>query len=163
MSDFIQRPKRCIELPLGCEDLIDVEEIRSWKAARHPDWLRPPTTDRLAYSEGFLARRLESAGESTVVCISGYLDQGQVFFKADGALLFPVIFALWNGAAQERSIRSVFEERGISPATEPIGRWKAKRSLKYLLPTDPSEAARLIGEVFRVGYSLGDFSLVNFQ
>lgn len=161
MSDLVQRSKRSIELPLGCKDLIDVEDMRSWKGASLPDWFKPPTTDRLAYMEGFLARRLESAGKSILVVMSRHLDQGQLSVDADSDLIEPVIFAVWNGATQEQTIRDVFEEARISRATEPVGRWKGKRSLKYLLPIDPSKAVRLIGEVFRMGYGLGDLSFVS--
>ncbi len=38
MSDFTERPKRSIELPLGCKDLIDIAEIRDWKKAAYPHW-----------------------------------------------------------------------------------------------------------------------------
>jgi hypothetical protein len=60
MSDFVQRSNRSLDLQLGCKDLMDVEAIRDWKAASHPDKFRPLTEDRLAFVEGFLAGRLKA-------------------------------------------------------------------------------------------------------
>jgi hypothetical protein len=161
MSDFVQRSKRSIELPLGCKDLIDVEGIRNWKAASLPDWFKPPTKDQLAYMEGYLARRLESAGKSMLVVISCRLYQGQISVYEDSGLTAPVVLALWNGAAQEQTLRNVFEEADIPSVNEPVGRWKAKLALQYLLPIDPSKAVQLIGEVFRIGFGLSDHSVVS--
>jgi len=162
MSDFIQRSNRSIALPLGCKDLMDVEAIRDWKAASHPDVFKPLTKDHLAFVEDFLAERLETAGHSTLVGIWRFLDRGQIFVHKDPELVVPVVVAIWNGPAQEQAIRGTFEDAGISAATEPIGRWKeGKRLLKYLLPTATSKAAQLIGEVLRVGYGLNNLSMVS--
>ena len=64
MSDFVQRSNRSLDLQLGCKDLMNVEAIRDWKAASHPDKFRPLTEDRLAFVEGFLAERLKTTGHS---------------------------------------------------------------------------------------------------
>ena len=160
MSDFVQPSERSIELPLGCKDLMDVEGVHHWKAACRPDWFTSPKEDRLAYIEGYLARQLELAGKSALVAVSRHLDRGHVFIHADDDLSANVVFAKWNSAEQEQMLRGVFDEAGIPAVADPVGRWKAKKSLKYLLPTDSCVAVRLIGEVFRNGYGLTEHSLI---
>src|SRR2546428_11532429 len=116
MSEFIQKSNRSIELPLGCKDLIDVEEIRNWKPAGRSNW-STWKEDQLAYLEGYVTRLLESAGKSTLVGISRHLDWGQVMVIPDADLVASVIFASWNGAAQEQAVRDVFEGAGIPSVT----------------------------------------------
>ena len=66
-------------------------------------------------------------------------------------------------SSQERAVRAVFDEAGTSPLAEPVGRWKASKKLAtYPLPPDPSMAARLIGQVFRLGYGLDDLASITF-
>ena len=159
MSDFIQRSDRSIELPLGCKDLLDIEEVRNWKVGTSHS--RPKlSTDALAYLEGYLAKLLESAGNSTLVGISVFQGVGHIHVIPDATMPAAVIIASWNGAAQELAVRNALDEVGLQPATGPVGRWKAARSWKYLLPGDPSCAASAIGQVFRTGYELGDLASV---
>jgi hypothetical protein len=159
VSEFIQRSDRSIELPLGCKDLLDLEEIRSWKPGTGHS--QPNiSTDQLAYLEGYLAGLLESSGGSVLVGISLFQGMGHVYLIPDAALQAPVIFASWNGASQEHALRRALEEAGLQPATEPVGRWKASRTWKYLLPPSPAAAARAIGQIFRTGYGLGDLASV---
>jgi len=160
MSNFPQMPKRSVELPLGCKDILDVEEVRQWKPVFHQDW-PGLTSDRLAYIEGQLVQRLQAAGKSKLVGIACSQDRGQIIVTSNADLAAPIIFASWHSAAEEQALRGVFEEAGISPATGPLGRWKAKDLLKYALPVEASRVARLVGEVFRAGYGLGDLSLIN--
>ena len=160
MSEFIQQSNRSVELPLGCKDLIDVQDIRDWKSVTRPDWLLL-TKDRLAYMEGYLTRLLQQAGKSPLVLISRHQDGGSVLVVRDVDLVVPVVFVSWNGATQEHAVRAVFEQAGISPITEPVGRWKAKHSLKYPLATDHSIAAQFITGVFRMGYGLGDLASIS--
>jgi len=161
MSEFIQNPERGVELPLDCKDLIDIDEIRYWTPVAHPDW-PPRTTDKLAYIEGYLARLLQTAGESPLVFLSCNQERGQVMVIRDPDPVGPAVFASCNGAAQEQVLRAIFEEAGMLPITGPVGRWKGKCSLIYPLPVDPSMAARFIGEVFRAGYGLGDLASISF-
>ena len=159
MSDFIQRSDRSIELPLGCKDLLNIEEVRNWKPVTGHN--RPKlSTDKLAYLEGYLAKLLESAGNSALVGISVFQGMGHIHVIPDATIPAAVIFASWNGAAQELAIRNALDAEGLQPAAEPVGRWKTGRSWKYLLPGDPSCAARAIGQVFRSGYGLGDYTSI---
>src|SRR5579862_5018088 len=160
MSEFIQQSKRSVELPLGCRDLIDIQDIRDWKSVNDPDWL-VPAEDKLAYMEGYLTRLLQQAGKCPLVLISRHQDRGNVLVVRDVDLVVPVVFASRNGGTQEQAVRAVFEEAGISEITEPVGRWKAKRSLKYPLAADPSIAAQFIAGVFRMGYGLGDLASIS--
>ena len=68
--------------------------------------------------------------------------------------------ALWRLTKSTNIHGGVFEEAGLTPVAEP-GRWKAEHSFQYLLPEDSCAASQLIGEVFRTGYGLGDFSVIN--
>jgi len=159
MSEFVQKPARSIELPLGCKDLIDVSEIRNWRPGVRLRFLAP-STDKLAYIGGYLTRLLKSAGTSHVVCISRFQDKGQVTVIRDPDLGRPVLFALWHNVAQQQALRALFDEAGLSPISEPVGRWKGKRSLRYPLPSGPSAAARFICEVLRAGYGLNDLAVI---
>jgi len=160
MSKFIQRSERSLELPLGYKDLFDLQEVRNWRPYARPRWLRP-STDRLAYIEGYLTRLLESAGKSQVVCISRFQGAGQVTVIRDPDVEGRVLFALWHNVAQEQALLTLFEEVSLSPISEPVGRWKGKQSLRYPLPPDACAAARLIGEVLRAGYGLSDLAIIN--
>jgi len=155
-------PKRSVELPSGGKDLIDVEEVREWEPVPHRDHPRQ-TTDRLAYIAGPLARLLESVGKSKLVIVSRYQNQGQIMVISDPGLPTPIISALWHRATQAQAVRSVFEEAGIPAITGPVGTWKTKDELKYALPVEASEAARLIGEVFQAGYGLEVLSVINLS
>lgn len=163
MSDFPQMPKRSVELPLGCKDLMDIEAIRNWKPVGDRDWPWRVATDRLAYIEGQLAELLHSAGKSKLVSISRYQDHGQVMVIPDADLGASVIIASWRGASEGQTICQVFEDAGISPITGPLGRWKTKDHLKYTLPVEAADGARLIRELFRVGYGLGDMAVINLS
>lgn len=161
MSDFPQMPKRSLELPLGCKDLMDVESIRNWKPV--VDRGRPfrATTDRLAYIEGQVAELLQLAGTSKLVSVGRYEDHGQVMVISDPDLSASAIFAHWRNALEQEAVRNVFEEHAIPAIIEPVGRWKTKDALKYTLPAEPSDAARLIGRVFCAGYGLGVLAVIN--
>ncbi len=160
MKEFIGKPSRSIELPLGCKDLTDVPDKRNWKPVARPNWPNREV-DQLEYLEGRLARLLELAGKSVLVGVSRHQDRGEILVIPDADLCMAVIFASWNGAAQERAIRTVFNEASSAQVPEPVGRWKAKRALKYRLPSHPPEAAHFIGELFRAGYGLDDLASVS--
>ena len=160
MSKFVQKSERNVELPLGCKDLIDVDSIRNWTRVDHPDWPKR-TLDQLAYMEGYLARLLQSAGKAALVCVGRSQNGAMVMVVPALDLAGSVIFATWNSAAQEQALRTVFDDAGGSPLAEPVGRWKSKKSLKYPLSANPSEAARFIGQVLRAGYGLGDLAPVS--
>ncbi len=162
MNNFPEMPKRSVELPLGCKDLFDLEQVRNWKPAPQREW-PSPTSDRLAYIEGQLAGLLQSGGKSKAVGVSRYEDHGQIMVISDPNLAASVLFASWHTATQEQALRRLFEEAGTSAAAEPVGRWKSKHSMKYLLPAEPSAAARFIGEVLRAGYGLGELSVINLS
>ncbi len=68
MNSFPEMPKRGVELPLGCNDLIDVEAIRNWTGNEHPGWPKR-TLDQLGYMEGYLTRLLESAGNAAILSV----------------------------------------------------------------------------------------------
>ena len=160
MSEFIQRSDRSIELPLGCKELLDLEEIRNWKRGTRHNRSKL-STDKLAYLEGYLAGLLDSFGGHVLVGVSLFQGRNHLHVLPDSALADPVLFASWNGAAQEQTVRTALNDAGLQPASEPVGRWRAKRTLKYLLPRDSSLAAKLIGEVFRTGYGLADLAEVS--
>jgi len=159
MSKFVQKTERSIELPFGCKDLGDLEEIRNWKPGTPKS--RPKIqVDRLAYLEGYLDGLLQSSSGHVLVGISLFQGRSHLHLLPESALPAPVLFASWNGTAQEQAVRTALEEAGLEPATEPVGRWTAKRALKYLLPGDPTFASRLIGQVLRTGYGLEDLTEV---
>ena len=160
MSDFPQMPKRSLELPLGCKDLMDVEAIHNWKPV---DRGRPfrATTDRLAYIEGQVAELLQLAGTSKLVSVGRYEDYGQIMVISDADLTASAIFARWRNAPEQEAVRNAFEEHGIPEIFEPVGNWKTKDSLRYNLPAHPSDAARLVVQVFCTGYGLGVLALIN--
>jgi len=158
MNKFVQKSERSVELPLGCKNLIDVGEVRDWTPVTHPNWT--PTTDRLPYIEGYLARLFQLGNSAKVVVISRFQDLGQVMVRSGPNIVASVLFAIWHNAAQRQALDGVFEQAGLTPVAEP-GRWKAKHSFQYLLPEDSCAASQLIGEVFRTGYGLGDFSVIN--
>lgn len=159
MSQFIPKPSRSIELPLGCKDLIDVDAVRNWQPFARPNW---PTrlVDQLAYMEGQLGGLLESAGKSVLVGTSRFQGQGSVMIIPDADLGMRVMFGFWYNVAQAKGVRAVFQEAGVQRLTGPVGRWKAKRSLKCVLSPHPVVAARFVSELFRVAYGLGDLARV---
>jgi hypothetical protein len=163
MSDFPQMPKRSLELPFGCKDLIDVETIRNWKPVA--DRVRPfrATIDRLAYVEGQIAELLRLGGTAKLVSVSRHHDHGQLMVISDPDLSVSAVFAHWRDAHEEEALRKVFEEQGISSITGPVGGWKTKDALRYILPSEPLDAARLIGQVFCNGYGLGALAEVNLS
>jgi hypothetical protein len=116
--------------------------------------------DRLAYLEGYLAGLLQSSGGHVLVGVSIFQGRSHLHVMPVSALPTPVLFASWDGAGQEQAVRTALEEAGLEPVTKPVGRWTAKRTLKYLLPDDPTLASRLIGQVLRTGYGLGDLTEV---
>ena len=156
-------PERSVELPLGCKDLMDVEAIRNWQTVGNRDWPWPVATDRLAYIEGQLAQLLQSAGNSKLVYVSHYQNQGHVMVISDYDLKASVMVAAWRGASEEQNIRKVFEEAGIPLITGPAGPWKTKDALKYTLPVNAEQEARLVCEVFRTGFGLGDLALIDLS
>jgi hypothetical protein len=157
MNVFPKMPERSVELPLGCKNLMDVEAIRNWKPAVEQPWPWRAASDRLAYIEGQLADLLEAAGKSKLVSIWLH----KVTVVADRDLNGSTILVQWRDAAEQESIRQVFEEGGIAATTEPLGRWKIKNGLKYTLPAEASSAARLIGEVLRNGYGLQMMAVIH--
>jgi hypothetical protein len=159
MSEFVQRSERSVKLPFGCKDLGELEEVRNWRGGALKTWPMIQV-DQLAYLEGYLAGLFESFGGHVLVGISLFQGRSHLHLLPDSSLPAPVLFASWNGAAQEPAVRTALEEAGLEPATEPVGRWKAKRTLKYVLPGEASLAARLIGQVLRTGYGLGDLAEV---
>jgi hypothetical protein len=159
MDELPKMPERSVELPVGCKDLIDVDATRNWTRVDHPDWPKR-TLDQLAYMEGYLARLIESAGTAVLVCIGRFQNKGSIMVVAAPDLPGSVVFARWSNAGQEQALQGVFGESGISPLTEPVGRYKAKKSVKYPLPAEPSDAARLIGGLLRAAYGLSDLSPV---
>ncbi len=163
MSDFPQMPKRSLELPLGCKDLMDVEAIRNWKPAVHRSRPFRAKTDRLAYIEGQVAELLQLAGTSKLVSVGRYGYDGQIMVISDPDLSASAVFAHWRNGPEQEAIRNVLEEHGIPAITEPVGRWKTKNSLRYTLPAEPSDAARLIGQVFCAGYGLGVLAVINLS
>ena len=160
MSDFIQRSDRSIQLPLGCKDLFDVAEIQNWKPGTGHNQPKI-STDKLAYVEGYLAATLDSLGGHVLVGIHVFQGRSYIHLLPDPALAAPVLFASWNGAAQEQALRTALNDAGLEPAPEAVGRWKARQTLKYLLPADSSLAAKLIGQLFRTGYGLSDLAEVS--
>ena len=156
MSEFPQMPSRSVELPLGCKDLMDVEAIRNWKSVGGLELPWRETTDQLAYIEGQLAEFLQSAAKPKLVSVSRHWHYGQVMVTSDPDLSASTILAHWCNAAEQETIRKVFEEACMSPITGPVGKWKSKKALKYQLPAQNPHGARLIGELFRSGYGLGD-------
>lgn len=140
---------------------MDVEAIRNWKPAVEQPWPWRASSDRLAYIEGQLADLLEAAGKSKLVSIWLHKDYGQVTVMADRDLNGSTILVQWRDAAEQESIRKVFEEGGMAASTEPLGRWQIKNALKYTLPAEASSAARLIGEVLRNGYGLQMMAVIH--
>jgi hypothetical protein len=161
MSDFPQMPKRSVELPLGCKDLVDSDAIRNWKPAVEPPW--QTTNDRLGYVEGQLSHLLQSAGKSKLVSVLTFQGHGHIMVIQDADLDASVVAAHWRTAPEQEALRNVFEEVGVPQRTEPVGRWKTKGALKYTLPADDSQAARLISEVFRAGYGLGILATIRLS
>ena len=104
---------------------------------------------------------LESAGQTALVAISRRGDCGSVLVARYNDLAVSVLIAKCTSITAEQTIHAVFEEAGIPQVEGTVPHWKEKRSLKYTLPTDPSKAARLIGQVFRAGYGLSDLSSVD--
>jgi hypothetical protein len=158
----LDHTSRSVDLPPGCIDLMDVEGIRYWNTLARQSWPAWPA-DQLAYMEGFLARILQLAGDSSLVCISAHSDRGQVLVRPDPDPTGPALFAECSGAGQAQAVRVLFEEAGISPITGAVGRWRTKCLFVYPLPRDPVAAARFIGEVFRDGYGLSNNALISFR
>lgn len=163
MLDFPQMPKRSVELPLGCKDLMDVEAIRNWKSVGGLDLPWRETADQIAYIEGQLAEFLQAAGMPKLVSLSRHRDYGQVMVTSDPELSASTILAHSRDATEQQAIRKVFEEAGMPPLTGPVGRWKFRNALKYQLPAQSSDGARLIGELFRSGYGLGDLTVIHLS
>ena len=162
MSEPMWKSPRSIELPLGCKDLSDVSQMGNWEPSATPSNWPKRTEDKLAYSEGYLARLFTSVSKGAIVSISRFQDHGSVTMIPDAELGALFVAVSWNGATQERAVRAVFEEEGISPV-ERADRWKPhKRGLRYALPAEPVVAAKFIGKLFRDGYGLGDLSRVVF-
>src|SRR5215475_12826789 len=92
MGKFVEKSQRGVELPLGCKDLIDLEEIRNWRPPIYRYWPQA-TTDRLAYIEGSVAQFLQFERSSKLVVISRHLNQGQImvisYSRLSGSILFP--------------------------------------------------------------------------
>jgi hypothetical protein len=154
MSEFPEMPIRSVDLPYGCKDLLDVDAIRNWKPAG--ERVRPwrETTDRLAYIEGQMAELFQTAGRSKLIYLSRHEDHGRVLIISDNDLNASVVAASWRNAVELEAIRSVFDEARVPSRTEPVGHWETKDALKYALPAKDSDAAGLIGQVFRAGYGL---------
>ena len=76
-------PKRSLELPLGCKDLMDVEAIRNWKPVVQRAKPFRARTDRLAYIEGQVGELLQSGSASKLISVGRYEDHGQVMIISD--------------------------------------------------------------------------------
>ncbi len=113
--------------------------------------------------EGYLGEIFRSAGHSYLAGVSRRLDLGWITVIEDTSLTSPVAFAQWHGADEKQAVQTVFDEAGLAPISGPLGRWKTGHSLNYPLPADPAEAARLIGDVFRAGYNLGNSTSINIS
>ena len=79
---------------------------------------------------------------------------------SDSDLHASIIVAFGRSGSEVQTIRRVFEDGGFAPVTGPLGRWKTKDGLKYTLPVEAADGARVIGELFRVGYGLGDLAVI---
>ena len=153
MNPFPEMPERSIELPLGCKDLIDVEEVHKWQTARH--WW-DVVQDQLAYMEGYLARLIESTSGSYGLWLSRFQDHGSVVVVRDNQLKDQVLFASWSSIVQRRNLEAFFAESGSVAISPPVGRWKTHRSMLYRLPSGATAAAQFAGEVLQGGYGLPD-------
>src|SRR5437588_116481 len=119
MSASFPNPTRSVDLPQGCKDLMDVEDIRNWTSLANQSWRAWPS-DQLAYMEGFLAGILHEAGRSPLVCISAHSDRGHVMVRPDPDPAGPAVFAHCSGKAQKQAVKAVFEEARISPIEGPV-------------------------------------------
>jgi hypothetical protein len=158
---FETDPQRTAELPPGCKDLIDLDDIRNWTSFANESW-PPRPTDQLAYIEGFLAQLLQACGPAALVCISAHPDRGHVMVRPDPDPAGPALYPESSGSGQQTAVPAAFEELGIEPITKPTGRWRKKCPRFYPLPSDPSVAARFIGQVFRTAYGLHDLAPISF-
>jgi hypothetical protein len=154
-------PTRSVELPPGCKDLIDLDDIRNWTSLADQSW-PPRTTDQLAYMEGFLARLLQSCGRSPLVCISAHPDRGHVMVRPDPDPAGPALYPESSGPGQKKAVPAAFEEAGIQPITKPAGHWRKRCPILYPLPGEPAAAARFIGQIFRSAYGLSDLAPISF-
>lgn len=161
MSEFIDKPRRSPELPLGCKDLIDVDEIKNWKPAGRPlaPWY---TTDKLAYVEGQLAHLIALGGKTKLVAASRSYDSASIMVISDD-LPASTLFAIWHNTEQQAKVRAYFNEAGLREITEPVGRWKKTGCVTYGLPSNANTAARLVAELLRTGYGLGDLSTTHLS
>jgi hypothetical protein len=160
MNTFKTDPKRTIELPIGCKDLIDLDDIRNWTSLADQSW-PPPTTDQLAYMEGFLSQILEACRPSPFVIMSAHTDRGHVMVLPDRFSAGPALYPESSGPGQKTTVPATFVELGIEP-TQRTGRWGKKCPVLYPLPSDPSAAASFIAQIFRTAYGLNDFAPISF-
>jgi hypothetical protein len=160
MNPFPEMPERSIELPLGCKDLIDVEEVRKWQTAQH--W-RDVVQDQLAYMEGYLAGLIKSTRGSYSLWLFRFRDHGGIMVVRDDQLKDQVLFASWSSIVQRRNLEAFFAESGGVPISPPVGRWKTHRSMLYRLPPGAAAAAQFAGEVLRGGYGLPDRARVDLR
>jgi len=160
MDTSPKMPKRSIELPLGCKDLIDDPAISASEARERR---RGPVRDQLAYMEGYLARLIDSASGSYGLWLSRFQDRGMAGVIRDQHFGDRALVAAWRSVVQQRMLAAYFQDVPAVPISPPIGRWKTRKCIIYRLPSEPLAAARFAGEVFRGGYGLCDTSVISLD
>ena len=167
MNQFVNYQQRGIELPPGCKDLIDVLRMEYLRVSE----LNLAPAEGLSDIERYVSRQMNSRAKFrrlTVSC-SHRLDAiclaMSPFCPSHGPWLMSISVSVDpNKPTEERAVRRVFDNAGISPLIKTLTAVDGLvRSLHYPLPSAASDACRIIADVLRSAFGVTEQSPLWFD
>jgi hypothetical protein len=164
MNDFVNDNNRCVELPQGYKNLIDVLEAKKDSS--------PITSDLSLKNERVPARGLAHIEDYLRWFLCSKSRPLLSFFPARGQMAFtlmygkddPYMMFCFHGldTACEKEVRGVLMVSGLSSISDAVVPNTNQRVLTFPLPTMLNDAVKIVTELLRTAYGVSDEAGLGF-